>query len=265
MITNRNLRGLYVFNINAKYKAGDIVYYEGMLYRATVDVVGKPPTDSNSGFVEWIKYEGVTKEQALNVIDSQFIYRGEITPDKIDLVTSPGVYKVSTGAYNGIRFSKGWLRITPTSDGNFVEFSSNTNNFIKDPTTGELIYTDITKDQNNNVESSALAQIGGTLFSKIELQGWIRRTVERKIVMSPEPVSVEGRFIKVKSAYKGDMVLVSYKRGDGKYSSEILTALVESDWKGILSEVQENTDEIILTLNNGLTAIKGVVFKSYGS
>lgn len=264
MITNRNLRGLYIFNMNASYKPGDVVYFDGMLYQATTNSVGVAPTRSGSGFVEWIKYEGVNKEQALNIIDSQFIYRGEIAPTEIDTVTKPGIYKVSNGEYNGIAFTKGWLRITPTSEGNFIEFSSDTHNFIRETPTSPIKYTDITKNDSGEVESNALSKMGRTLFNKVDLQGWIKRTVERKVKMSPEPITASGRQFKVDIAYRGDMILVCYKVGN-KYSSEVLTALVESDRKGILSDVQETASEIILTLNHGLEAIKGIVFKSYGS
>lgn len=264
MITNRNLRGLYIFNASSEYKPGDVVFYDGMLYQATTNSIGVVPTRSGSGFVEWIKYEGVTKEQALNIIDSQFIYRGEIPPDQIDLVTKPGIYKVTEGSYNNIPFTKGWLRITPTSDGNFIEFSSNTHNFIRETPSGQIKYTDLTKNDSGEVESSALAKLSQTLFNKIELQGWITQTVRRKVVMNPDPITVSGREFKVPIIYKGDMLLLCYKRG-GTYSSEVLTALRESDWKGIFSDVQETSDEIIMTLNSGLEAVKGIVFKSYGS
>ena len=264
MITNRNLRGLYIFNINASYKPGDVVYFDGMLYQATTNSVGIAPKSPGSGFVEWIKYEGVTKEQALNIIDSQFIYRGEIAPNDIDIVTKPGIYKVSGGDYNGVDFTKGWLRITPTSEGNFIEFSSDTHNFFRETPSSPIKYTDITKSGDGRVESNALSKMGQTLFNKVDLQGWIKRTVERKVVMSPEPITASGRQFKVNIAYKGDTILVCYRTGN-KYSSEVLTAMVESDRKGLLSDVQETGSEIILTLNHGLEAIYGIVFKSYGS
>ena len=266
MIINRNARGFYVFDMNTSYKAGDVVYFEGMLYLATVNVTGKSPLMRDSGFVEWIKYDVFTKEQVLNYLDTQFIYRGEIPASSIDSVTSAGIYKVSGGTYNGINFTYGWLRITPTSQGNFTEFVSNTHNFIKTPN-GNIRYTDITKDENGNVRSSVLAQLTRSISTKLQLQDWIKTTIERKVTMNPDPVTeISGRQVKIPIKYKGDMIMLSYKiNAENKYSSEIMTALVESDWKDLLTEVVEDAQYITYTMKAEYTPVKGIVFKYYGN